>query len=269
MVANQKSQQDIFNELTKANKDKANDGVFAVIKVYDDTNRELFKEWMDELDPTCRISRHDFRMEVIKKSSRAVCKVVLTRECCSDDQLLENPRSTFSDAPTMNQAREELRNMRQREKESVRMYAYRWGIALVRSSGIRPENKAHPHVIKDFISSLEKNIRNKIINKYAELRNPPRIIQEAFNLAIGIKTQIQVADSFQMELSNNLPPMDINKISADEISSDEFEVSEASRGKKWCNGNNYRKSNYNNQNFNNKPRYNSKTQDNKSGKKWE
>ena len=35
MVANQKSQKDVYNELTRANKDKANNSMFAAIKTYD------------------------------------------------------------------------------------------------------------------------------------------------------------------------------------------------------------------------------------------
>ena len=35
MVANQKSQQDVYNELTRANKDKANEAMFAAIDTYD------------------------------------------------------------------------------------------------------------------------------------------------------------------------------------------------------------------------------------------
>ena len=138
MVANQKSQQDIYNELARAYKDKANEVTFAAIETYDGVDRRKFEEWIDELDQVCRISGCDFQTEIIKKSIRAVHKVVLTSRDCSDNQLIENLRSCFSDAPTMNQAREELRNMRQREKESVMVYAYRWGRALVRSSGIRP-----------------------------------------------------------------------------------------------------------------------------------
>ena len=79
-------------------------------------NREMFEEWIDELDQACRVSGHDFRTEIIKKSKGAVCKVVLTSGDCSDDQLLSNLRSCFSDAPTMNEVREDLRNMRQREQ---------------------------------------------------------------------------------------------------------------------------------------------------------
>ena len=106
------------------------------------------------------------------------------------------------------------------------------------------------------------------MNKWADLKNPPHTVQEVFDLAIKTETQIQVADSFKMELTNNFASANINEISADETSSDEFEVNEVSTGKKW-NNNNYRKNGYsNNQNFSNKTRYN-KTQDNKSGNKWE
>ena len=113
MVANQKSQQNVYNELTRANKDKANEAMFAAIDTYNVVNRGKLKEWIDELDQACRISGCDFRTEIIKKSIGAVCKVVLTSGDCSDDQLMANFMSCFSDAPMMNQAREDLRNVRQ------------------------------------------------------------------------------------------------------------------------------------------------------------
>ena len=148
-------------------------------------------------------------------------------------------------------------------------HTYRWGRALVRSSGICPEDERHPHVIKDFISLLQYNIRNKIANKWADIKNPPHTVQEAFDLAIKTETQIQVAECFKMELTSNFTLVDINKISGDETSSDKFELNAVSRGKKW-NNNNYRKSGYNNnQNFSNKTRHNNKTQENMSGNKWE
>ena len=47
MAANQRSQQEAFNELTKASKDKANDAMFASIKNYDGKNRQVFEDWID------------------------------------------------------------------------------------------------------------------------------------------------------------------------------------------------------------------------------
>ena len=163
----------------------------------------------------------------------------MTSKDCSDDRLLLKLRNAFSDAPTMNQAREELRSMRQRDNESVIIYTYRWDRGLVRSSGIYPENETHPHIIKDFISSLQRNIRNKIVNKWAEMKNPPHTVQKAFNLADRIESQLQVANSFKLELSNDYSTADINEVSAEETSGDEFEVNEVNRNGKQ--GNNYKK----------------------------
>ena len=267
MVANLKSQQDIYNEIIRANRDKAKNAMFAAIKTYDGTYRGIFEEWIDKLDQACRISGHDFRTKIIKKSIGAVYKVVSTSGDCSDDQLLANLRSCFSDAPTMNQAREELRNMRQREKESVMVYAYRWGRALVRSSAIHPEDERNPHIIKDFVSPLQKNIRNKIANKWTDLRNPPCTVKEAFNVATRIETQIQVANSFKMDLSSSSLALDISEINTFNTSCNELEINEVSKGNKW--NSTYRKGGYSsNQNFSNKSQYNNKTQDNKSRNRW-
>ena len=144
--------------------------------------------------------------------------MVLSCDDLTDDELIAKLRSCFSYAPTMNEAREELRNMRQLEHESISVYTYRWGRALYRSSGICPENERHPHVIKDFISSLKKNIRNKIANKWAEMRQPPSTVQKAFKLANDMEKQLQVADSFKLEFSS-FPPVEVNEISVEKESS--------------------------------------------------
>ena len=73
------------------------------------------------------------------------------------------------------------------------------------------------------------------------MRNPPRTVQEAFDLADRIESQIQVADSFKLELSNDFFPVEINEVSAEETSGDEFEVNEVSRNGKWGYNNNYKK----------------------------
>ena len=45
--------------------------------------------------------------------------------------------------------------------------------------------------IKDFISSLKKNIRNKIANKWAEMRQPPSTVQKAFKLASDVENSFR------------------------------------------------------------------------------
>ena len=195
-------------------------------------------------------------------------QVVLSCDELTDEELVAKLRSCFSHAPTMNKAREELWNMKQLEHESVSVYMYRWGRALYRSSGIQPENERHPHVIKDFISSLKKNIRNKIVNRWAEMRQPPSTVEKAFKLACNIEKQLQVADSFKLEFPS-YPTSELNEMSAEESSGDEVELNEISRGKKWGNNNgNYRQKHFNfrgNHTFGNKTQY-TKSQDNKQGK---
>ena len=146
-------------------RDKVNNTMFTPIKIFNGTNRQAFEDWFDGVHQVCRASDRDFRTEIFKKSAGAVRQVVLSCDEFTDDELVVKLRSCFSHAPTMNEAREELQNMRQMEHESISVYKYRWGRTLYQSSGIRPNNERHPHVIKDFISSLKRNIRNKIANR--------------------------------------------------------------------------------------------------------
>ena len=166
-------------------------------------------------------------------------QVILSCNELTDDELIVKLRSCFSHAPIMNEAREELRGMRQLEHESVSVYIYKWGRSLYRSSGICSENERHPHVIKDFIFSLKKYIRNKFANKWAEMRQPPNTVGKRLsNWRVNIEKQLQVADSFKLKFSS-YPTVEINEMSTEESSGDEFEINEVSRGKKWGNNNNY------------------------------
>ena len=83
-----------------------------------------------------------------------------------------------------------------------------------------PDNERHPHVIKDFISSLKRNIRNQIANKWAEMRHPPSTIEKAFKLASDVEKQLQVADSFKLEFPS-YPSNELNEMSTEETSGDE------------------------------------------------
>ena len=72
MATSQRSQQKAFYKLTKASKDKANNTMFSNIKNYDGKNRQIFKDWINEIDQVCQVSNHDFRTEIIKNSKGVV-----------------------------------------------------------------------------------------------------------------------------------------------------------------------------------------------------
>ena len=143
MAASQRSQQEAFHKLMRASRDKANNVMFANIKSYDVEDRQVFKDWINEINQACWISEHDFRTEIIKKSTGVVRQVVMSCRDLSDDALLNKLRSCFLVVPTMNEVREELRNMRQKEHGSITVYTYRWGRTLLRSSGIHPEDNCN------------------------------------------------------------------------------------------------------------------------------
>ena len=72
MAASQRSQQEAFQELTRASRYKANDAMFTPIKIFDGTNRQAFEDWIDEIDQGCRASDRDFRTE-ISRSLQKLC----------------------------------------------------------------------------------------------------------------------------------------------------------------------------------------------------
>ena len=86
-------------------------------------------------------------------------------------------------------------------------------------------------MIKDFISSLKKNIRNKIANRWAEMRHPPNTVERAFELANYVEKQLQVTDSFKLDFPT-YPSRELNEMSVEEVAGDEQEVNEIAKGKR-------------------------------------
>ena len=71
------------------------------------------------------------RTELIKKSTGVVRQVIMmAHPDASDDDLINIIREDFSDAPTMNEAREELLHMHQKPEEEMRVYVYRYGACI-------------------------------------------------------------------------------------------------------------------------------------------
>ena len=161
---------------TRSNKEKEHDALFTLIPVFDG-DRTQCEQWLDDMDQATRISGHDLRTELIKKSTGVVRNVIMmAHPDASDDDLINMIREDFSDAPMMNEAREELLHMHQKPEEQMHVYVYRYGRMHQRSSGIRAAEETHQHVIQDFIKSLKPKIKNKFANKFAEGRFQPRTL---------------------------------------------------------------------------------------------
>ena len=247
-AAQQKSQIDVYQELTRSNKEKEHDTLFTLIPVFDG-DRTQCEQWLDDMDQATRISGRDLRTELIKMSTGVVRQVIMmAHPDASDDDLINIIREDFSDAPTMNEAQEELLHMRQKPEEQMRVYIYRYGRMHQRSSGIRAAEETHQHVIQDFIKSLKPKIKNKFANKFAEGRFQPRTLDHAFSLALDLEKKIQIADSFRDDIMDSRSPAMVNEVQS-------YALDKTHTINEISSNSSYRSSNSNN---NSKGNYNSK-----------
>ena len=267
-AAQQKSQIDVYQELTRSNKEKEHDALFTSIPVFDG-DRTQCEQWLDNMDQATRISGRDLRTELIKKSTGVVRQVIMmAHPDASDDDLINIIREDFSDAPTMNEAREELLHMHQKPEEQMRVYVYRYGRMHQRSSGIRAAEETHQHVIQDFIKSLKPKIKNKFANKFAEGRFQPRTLDHAFSLALDLEKKIQIADSFRDDIMDSRTPAMVNEVQS-------YALDETRAINEISSNSSYRSSNSNNNskgNYNGKPwhqRGDSKSWQNRDNKNWQ
>ena len=266
-AAQQKSQIDVYQKLTRSNKEKEHDALFTSIPVFDG-DRTQCEQWLDDMDQATRISGRDLRTELIKKSTGVVRNVIMmAHPDASDDDLINMIREDFSDAPTMNEAREELLHMRQKPEEQMRIYVYRYSRMHQRSSGIRAADETHQHVIQDFVKSLKPKIKNKFANKFAECRFQPRTLEQAFSLALDLEKKIQIADSFLDDIMDSRTPTTVNEVQSFPLDESHSVNKISSSGYRNNNSNNHGKNNYSGKPW--QQRNNSKTWQNKDNKKWQ
>ena len=190
----------------------------------------------------------------------------------SDDDLINIIREDFSDAPTMNEAWEELLHMHQKPEEQMHVYVYRYGCMHQRSSGIRAAEETHQHMIQDFIKSLKPKIKNKFAYKFAEGRFQPRTLDHAFSLALDLEKKIQIANSFRDNIMDSRTPAMVNEVQS-YLLDETHAINEISSNSSYRNNNS--KGNYNgkpwHQKGDNKPWQNreNKHWQNKDNKSWQ
>ena len=186
----------------------------------------------------------------------------------SDDDLINIIREDFSDAPTMNEAQEELLHMHQKPEEQMCVYIYRYGHMHQRSSGIRAAKETHQHVIQDFIKSLKPKIKNKFANKFAEGRFQPRTLDHAFSLALDLEKKIQIADSFRDDIMDSRAPATVNEVQSHPLD-ETHAINEISSNSSYRNNNSnsHGKSNYNGKPWNQKG--DSRSWQNRDNNKWQ
>ena len=96
------------------------------------------KRWLDDIVQTTHITNRDLRTEVIKKSGGAVRKtLMMMHPATTDNEVIAKLRKDFSVIPTLNQVREELRNMMQKPNKPVSVYIYRYVHLHFQSLGSR------------------------------------------------------------------------------------------------------------------------------------
>ena len=241
-AAQQKSQIDVYQELTRSNKEKEHDALFTSIPVFDG-DRTQCEQWLDDMDQATRISGCDLRTELIKKSTGVVRNVIMMAHPeTSDENLINMLWEDFSDAPMMNEAQEELLHMHQKPEEQMRVYVYRYSHMHQRSSGIRAADETHQHIIQDFIKSLKPKIKNKFANKFAECRFQPRTLEQAFLLALDLEKKIQIADSFRDDIMDSRTPATVNEVQSFPLE-ESHSINEISNYRN-NNSNNHGKNNY-------------------------
>ena len=268
MAGSQKSQQEAFQELTRASKDKWNDTMFASIKVFEQTGFwrldrrnwpslqskwSGFQNWdLQEVHRSCVTSSTILWWAHRQQTNCKIMKLLLS---CTHNEWSQRGVEEHETTRTWICICIHVQ-MGKGSLQIIRNPAWKWETSPCHQRlYIIPEEKYQ-----------EQNHQQMGRNETATKHCP-----ESFQTGKQCRKQLQVADSLKLEFPS-YPTAKVNELSTEESSGNEVEINKISRSKKWENNNdNYKQkcSNFSsNHTFGNKPQC-TKPQDNKQGKQWD
>ena len=171
----------LFQELVKGLNRKDLDPALMLIPTFmgDDSSQCL--DWITRIKNVCGQSGHSLRQELINKAGIVVQNYLTSLDTTlSEKEMEEKILQHFSDTPTMTQAIEKLKSLRQGENESILAYNQRYKVLAERVAG-RPIQEVQSAVAMEMylgtiIAPLRRNIKD---NLFWNSKHAPKNLGEA------------------------------------------------------------------------------------------
>ena len=171
----------LFQELIKAQNKRDLDLALMSIPTFTGEDSSQCLDWITRIKNVCVQSGHSLCQELINKAGIVVQNyLTLLDTTLSEKEIEERILQHFSDIPTMTQAIEKLKALRQGENESILAYNQRYKVLAERVEG-RPIQEVQSAVAMEMylgtiIGPLRRNIKN---NLFWNSKHAPKNLGEA------------------------------------------------------------------------------------------
>ena len=123
LVTTQQQQADAFNALATATEQRKYDTLFAAVPKFNGTNKEDCAVWLSRIASLVATTGQDLHMELLNQADENVMTMLAgINEEVDDEALKEEIMRCLSNAPTIFQAIQVMREMQQRLGEQTRLY---------------------------------------------------------------------------------------------------------------------------------------------------
>ena len=166
----------LFQELIKAQNKRDLDPALMLIPMFTGDDSSQCLDWITRIKNVCVQSGHSLHQELINKAGIVVQNYLTLSEKEMEEKILQH----FSDIPTMTQAIEKLKFLRQGENGSILAYNQRYKVLAERVEG-RPIQEVQSAMAKEMylgtiIAPLRRNIKD---NLFWNSKHAPKNLGEA------------------------------------------------------------------------------------------
>ena len=195
------------------------DHMFTAIPIFDESQPELFNDWMESIETLCALSGRDPRTEVMARSGPVVQKILKSIPSNRKWSLQrEELRRCVSDIPTKAHAAQKMQEMIQKPKENLRAFIHRFSNMHYYATGKVPEGEHDMSHMMRFLSAIKNS---KIARRITEQRIPDTMtLQDIFMKALDLEAGLQMAESVAQRRDTQVMEMtgdcqhhdDLNKV---------------------------------------------------------
>ena len=177
------------------------DHIFAIIPIYNGSEREGSFPWLEHLEAACFYSGRNIKTEALGRSAGPVQNVIMALpNACSLKAIREELKRCFSDQTSLGHAAAQLEDMTQKPNEPLRLYICRY-------------SKIHKSVMKRdacydtdpsrwfrFLTSITNTT---IADKITRSEFLPQNLQQCFKKALRLEASLQLSEGVNMAQKNN------------------------------------------------------------------
>ena len=184
------------------------DHIFAIIPIYDESDREGFFPWLECLEAACFYSGRNIKMEALGRSAGPIQNVIMALpNVRSWRSIREELKRCFYDQTSLGHAAAQLENMTQKPNGPLRLYIFRYSKI---NKSLTKRDACYDTDPSRWFRFLTSIMNTTITDKITRSESLPQNLQQCFEKALRLEARFQLSEGVNMAWRTTVMNIDLD-----------------------------------------------------------